>query len=111
MGEVDHIRSEASGWPHIYLKSYEITDFAETGFGLGQAEEFHVDKAAPDAEGLDRGAAHTAQGFRHFSRHMVKAQQDRPAMAVEAPTERRPCLKSSSEREQVSQKPVVGRVV
>ena len=50
------------------------------------------------------GGSCTRAGFRHFSCHMVKAQQDRPAMAVEAPTERRPCLKSSPEREQVSRK-------
>ena len=66
VGVVHHIRSVTAGGTHIDFQCYEITDFAETGFGLGQAEELHVHEASPDLKGLDCGAAHPAQGFGHL---------------------------------------------
>ena len=71
MGEIDHVRSEASGRSHVYFKSYKITNITKTLFCLGQPEELEMDEPAFHLEFLQRLTSVTAELFRNLRQHII----------------------------------------
>ena len=71
MGEVDHIRSEPSGRPHVYFKSHKVSDIAKALFCLGQPEELKMYEPAPYLECLESLAAVSLELFRDLRQYVV----------------------------------------
>ena len=71
MGEVDHIRSESSGRPHVHFQTYKVTNVTKALSRLGQPEEFEMYKPSFYLELLQSFTAVSLKLLRNLRQYVV----------------------------------------